>query len=268
MNVEIPTLPELNLSDIDLPTWGTALLLIVIGFMAASFISSLISKPLAKHTSPHYTLLVRRLFYYIILFIFGILALGTLNLDIQAWGAAGILTLAIGFASQTAISNIISGLFLVFERPFVIGDELELLELLGEVLSTDLLSIKLRTKDNTLVRIPNEVLIKTEFKNLSRFPIRRLDLVIHISYHEDVEKIKSILYDLAKKNCFSLETPAPELLFEAFDIGAIKYKFVVWAKKSVFFDLKNSFPCEIHQAFQANNIQMPSTHHKIFNYKN
>ena len=76
------------------------------------------------------------------------------------------------FASQTSVSNIISGIFLISEQPFQVGDLIKVGETKGVVLSIDLLSIKLRTFDNQLVRIPNENLIKNELSNITRFPIR------------------------------------------------------------------------------------------------
>ena len=145
-------------------TWGEAALYIIFGFLIASFVSSVIGKVLIKHTSAHYTLLIRRLFYYGILALSFIFALAILGVKEEVLGIATIFTLALGFASKTAVSNIISGLFLVFEKPFVLGDYLELNDIYGEVLSIDLLSIKIRTRDNTLVHIPNEILLNAQFK--------------------------------------------------------------------------------------------------------
>ena len=105
-------------------------------------------------------------------------------------GAAGVLTVAVGFASQTSASNIISGLFLLGERPFSVGDVIRVGSTTGEVLSIDLLSAKLRTFENLFVRIPNETLIKSEVTNLSRLPVRRLDLKIGIAYKEEVGENK------------------------------------------------------------------------------
>ncbi|HAC26537.1 MAG TPA: mechanosensitive ion channel protein, partial [Marinobacter hydrocarbonoclasticus] len=71
----------------------------------------------------------------------------------------------------------------------------------------DLLSVKLRTPDNLYVRIPNETLIKTRVVNRSRFPIRRIDLVIGIAYAEDVERVRDLLLGLAETNPHCLEEP-------------------------------------------------------------
>ena len=77
------------------------------------------------------------------------------------WGTAGIAGIAIGFASQTSVSNIISGIFLISERPFSVGDQIQVGTTKGIILSIDLLSVKLRTFENQLIRIPNESLIKS-----------------------------------------------------------------------------------------------------------
>jgi small-conductance mechanosensitive channel len=91
-------------------------------------------------------------------------------------GTAGILTVALAFASQTSMSNVISGLFLIADNPFQVGDILQVGTTVGVVLEIGLLSVNLRKFDNTFVRPPNELLIKQEFWNLTKYPIRRLDL--------------------------------------------------------------------------------------------
>jgi len=124
-------------------------------------------------------------------------------------GAAGILSVAIGFASQTSASNLISGLFLIGEGPFAIGDFIRVGTTEGEVLSIDLLSVKLRTPDNLFVRIPNEQLIKSEVVNLTRFAIRRLNLAVGVAYKEDIPRVRHILMQVATDNPLCLNEPAP-----------------------------------------------------------
>src|SRR5690554_8088283 len=157
--------------------------------------------------------MIRRVFFYLVFLLFAVAALreAGFSLDVVL-GAAGILTVAIGFASQTSASNIISGLFLVMEKPFEIGDVIEVDATIGEVVAIDLLSVKLRTPDNLYVRIPNETLIKTRVINRSKFPIRRIDLAIGIAYAEDVERVSNLLLQLAEQNPECLEEPIPFVL--------------------------------------------------------
>src|SRR5699024_2454555 len=110
-------------------------------------------------------------------------------------GAAGIAGVALGFASQTSVSNIISGLFLIAESPFKVDDIITVKSTTGVVLSIDILLVKLRTFDNQYVRIPNETLIKTEVTNITRFPIRRLNTTISVAYKEDIGQVREILME-------------------------------------------------------------------------
>ena len=156
-----------------------ALVLLVAGIVLARLARLAVSRTLARQLSRQQLMLARRLVFYTILLLFLASALRQLNFDLSVLlGAAGILTVAIGFASQTSASNLISGLFMVFEGAVEVGDVVKVGDITGEVLSVDLLSTKLRTFDNLLVRIPNETMVKTTITNLNRFPIRRVDLQI------------------------------------------------------------------------------------------
>jgi small-conductance mechanosensitive channel len=127
----------------------------------------------------------------------------------------------------------------------------------GEVLSIDLLSVKLRTFDNQFVRIPNENLIKSEVRTLTKFPIRRVDLQIGVAYKEDIEKVREVLFDLVDKNPLCLEEPKPVFIFQGFGDSAVTMQFSPWAMRENFLELKNSLQLEIKQRFDAEGIEIP-----------
>lgn len=179
-------------------------------------------------------------------------------------GAAGILTVAIGFASQTSASNIISGLFLVMEKPFEIGDFIEVDATIGEIVSIDLLSVKLRTPDNLYVRIPNETLIKTRVINRSRFPIRRIDLTVGIAYAEDVERVSNLLLELAEKNAVSLEEPKPFVLVTGFGASSVDLQFSFWVPKDKFFEGRGGMMVAIKKTLDQQGIEIPFPHTSIY----
>lgn len=187
--------------------WISTLFLLILGIVLASFAARGVTRFMEDRASRHHTVMLRRLVFYIVLAIFFVAALreAGFSLDVVL-GAAGILTVAIGFASQTSASNMISGLFLLVEKPFEIGNFIEVENTIGEVVSIDMLSVKLRTPDNLYVRIPNETLIKTRVVNRSRFPIRRMDLTVGIAYAEDVERVEKLLLELARQNSASLKS--------------------------------------------------------------
>lgn len=210
-------------------------------------------------------MILRRVSFYGIAGLFAASALVELGFELGVLlGAAGILTVAIGFASQTSASNLISGLFLLGERPFAVGDVIRVNGTTGEVLSVDMLSVKLRTFDNLFVRIPNETMIKTEVTNLRRFPIRRIDLQVGVAYKEDLRTVREVLLDVADRNPLCLEEPAPLIIFRGYDESAITHQFSVWAATEHFLDLRNSIPVEIKEAFDEHGIEIPFPHRTLY----
>ena len=192
-------------------------------------------------------------------------ALRELGFDLSVMlGAAGILSVAIGFASQTSASNLISGIFLMLERPFSIGDVIRVEATTGEVISIDLLSVKLRTFENLFVRIPNESMIKTQVTTLTKFPIRRADLQVGISYKEDIERVKEILLELANKNPLCLDEPAPLFIVLGFGTSSVDIQFSVWSKRENFLAVKNAVYQEIKKAFDAQGIEIPFPHVSLY----
>ena len=203
-------------------------------------------------------MIVSRAVYYLLLGLFLVSALHELGFSLSIlMGAAGILSVAVGFASQTSASNLISGLFLIVERPFSVGDVITLGNTTGEVLSIDLLSVKLRTFDNLYVRIPNETVIKSEVTTLTKFPIRRIDLQLGVAYKEDISKVRDLLFEIAENNPLSLEEPKPLFIFLGFGDSSINLQFSVWAKRENFLDLKNSIQTEIKTAFEQAGVEIP-----------
>ncbi len=242
-----------------------AIVLVVVGVILAKLVSSILSKIVGKKLDSHRAMLLRRGSYYLILILFLISALHELGFNLSVLlGAAGILTVAVGFASQTSASNLISGLFLVAERPFTVGDNIRVGNTTGEVLSIDLLSVKLRTYDNLFVRIPNESLIKSEVTTLTRFPIRRIDVLVGVAYKEDLKKVRAVLDEIADKNPLCLEEPKPLYIFQGFGESSLDIQYSVWAKRENYIALKNDIYEEIKNAFDEHNIEIPFPHRTIY----
>jgi len=170
-------------------------------------------------------------------------------------GAAGIAGIAIGFAAQTSVSNLISGIFLLTEKAYAIGDVLDVGGgIVGSVDSIDMLSVKLKTFDNRLVRIPNETLVNSNIINITRFPIRRLNINLSITYQDDIEKARGILLETAEANPWVLRSPAPFFIVEGFGASGIDLFFGVWFSKDDFVDTKNSILLEIKRRFDAQGV--------------
>ena len=235
-----------------------ALTIITVGFIISKSLASTAGKLIEKRFSKHHAMITKRITYYLLLMLFFFSSLQQLGFKLSILiGTAGILTLAISFASQTAISNLISGVFLLFEQPFKVGDLICTKGYTGSVESIDLLSTKLKTFDNQLVRLPNEGLIKAEVTNLSYYPIRRCDLIISISYESNIQKAQSLLTTIATNQQYSLSSPPIKVtVFELAD-SAINLKLCVWVNTENLATLKHNLLQEIVSCFEAENITIP-----------
>ncbi len=202
--------------------------------------------------------ILRRVFHYSAMVLVILIALDELGVGVGVLlGAAGILSLGIGFASQTALSNIISGLFLLGEHSFSMGDFIQVGSLTGEVLAIDLLSVKLRTYDNLYVRVPNETLIKGEITNLTRLPIRRVDLSIGVAYDSDLGAVRDVLLDLARQSSLCLEEPAPTVGFSKFGSSTLDLLFSVWIRRQNYSLAMNELASGVIREFKKRGIDLP-----------
>lgn len=234
----------------------------VIGIFITLYICRIVGRVSEKHISAHHSQLLRRLTFYLGLILSFVFPLKASGIDVTgllsaAGIAAGIITAAVAFASQTSISNFLSGVFLIAEKPFEVGDYVTINGTHGEILSIDLLSVKMRTKDNIFVRIPNELLLKSQFDNVTRFPIRRVDIRLRIAFTEDLQRVKKVLFNVAKQNPLCLNSPVPELTFLEFGDASVTLQFSVWGKQNSYTSLQTNIQMEIQAAFQANEIKLP-----------
>lgn len=238
--------------------WIRAGIILIIGIGSAQLLSRLAFRAVVGPMGAHTAATLRRIVLYGLTVLALMLALRELGFSLGVLlGAAGVLSIAIGFASQTSASNLVSGIFLVVENSFMVGDVIKVGNTTGEVLSIDLLSVKLRTFDNLYVRVPNETLIKGEITNISRFPIRRLDLQVGIAYKEDIGRVHELLISVADKFDLCLDQPRPLVIFQGFGESSIDLQLSVWASRENYLSLRNQIPERVKQAFDAAGIEIP-----------
>ncbi len=219
----------------------------------------------AKRYTPQHGLIFGKIIFYSGLVTIAISILRQLGLPLtHLLGAAGVAGIAIGFASQTSVSNIISGLFLVAERPFLVNDVIAVGDITGQVLSIDTLSVKIRTFDNKFVRIPNETIIKSQTTTITRFPIRRVDVNVGVAYKEDMGRVRAVLMDIAHKNPLCLEQPEPLVIFTGFGNSSIDMLFAVWAAKADWLAVKNGLMEQIKRRFDEEGIEIPFPHLSLY----
>jgi small-conductance mechanosensitive channel len=241
------------------------LIILAIGIAVIYFIAFLVKKVLPKKWSSQRKMIINRAVQYTGFVILFFIVISELKINLApVFGAAGVIGLVVGIASQTSIGNIISGFFLVSEKSFEIGDIIRIGDKTGTVYSIDLLSIKIRTFDNLLIRIPNQTVISTELINVTRFPIRRMDVIVSVAYKEDLGKVKTILENVAKQNPLCLDEPEPIIIFQNFGASGIDIQLGVWTERSNYLKVKNSVFQEIKEAFKREGIEIPFPHISLY----
>ena len=253
--------------SVDLGMIIRIILTLVIGIPLIRMLSNMATKVCEARVTPHLCVLINNLIFYAGLGFIGINILNELGFSLTALlGAAGVVGVAVGFASQTSISNIISGIFLLLERPFSIGDFIKCGDISGVVKSIDLLSVKVRTFDNNMVRVPNETLIKQRVTNVTFYPMRRVDLVVSVDREHNIDQVKKIIEDVIKANKKCLKEPAPAVVMR--ELTPIEFtnqirvaiRVRVWAKKKDAFALHNELVPALKEKFDSQKIAFVLSH--------
>lgn len=236
------------------------------GVVAALFVFTLIYKILRRHLKktvfkklkPQTVMIIEKTVKYVFIVCVALYVLNLFGINLSALlGAAGIAGIAVGFAAQTSVSNIISGFFVLSEHAFQIGDYITVNDISGTVYTIDLLSIKLKTPDNQFVRIPNESVIQTNLINVSYNAERRFSLPVRIPYNSDLEKVEAALLKIAAETELVIEEPAPKVFFNDFGDSSVNATLTAWCKKDDFLDMKNNLIKNVHKGLKETGIEIP-----------
>lgn len=169
-------------------------------------------------------------------------------------GSAG---LAIGLALQGSLSNLAGGLLLLINKPFSIGDYIVVGTLEGTVKNIGVCYTKLNTPDNRVVVLPNGTLSNSNLVNVSAEPERRVDMIIPISYEDDIRSVRAMLLSFAQEQELILKTKPVEVYTKEFGADSINLVFRFWVRKEnywpCFFDMQE----KVRYGFIENGFTIP-----------
>ena len=171
-------------------------------------------------------------------------------------GAAG---LAIGLALQGTLSNVAAGTMLLILRPFKVGDYIEFRSIGGTVSSLGLFGTELNTVDNKYVFAPNSSIWGTEVVNFSRNKQRRQDIIIGISYGDDIDKAFKTIQKVLKKEKRLIETAGKEPLIsvKALNTSSVDILVRVWTKTEDYFAVQWDLTKLIKEQLDKDGITIP-----------
>ena len=169
----------------------------------------------------------------------------------------GALGLAVGFALQGTLSNVAAGLFILFLRPFKIGDFIEAAGTSGTVSAINLFTTELNTPDNVLTILPNSAIIAGTIKNYTTNPKRRVDFLIGIAYEDDINKAFGIMRGVIQADSRIATDPAPVLVVGELADSSVNLIVRVWCDRDNYWPVKFDLTKAFKEAFDAQGISIP-----------
>jgi small-conductance mechanosensitive channel len=186
----------------------------------------------------------------------------TWSVDVTAWlASAGILGIAIGFAAKDTLANLFSGIFILADAPYKLGDYVVLDSgERGQVTEIGMRSTRILTRDDIQIIIPNAAIGAAKIVNESGGPHvkRRVRIAVGVAYGSDVERVKAVLLDVALKSYHLVNLPAPRVRFRAFGNSSLDFELLGWidepeARGRAVDELNTA----IYHRFQEENIEIP-----------
>jgi small-conductance mechanosensitive channel len=278
----LPALPVAYvLAEFDLTSWldfplvkmgnaaFTPLLLLkimgwVIGLVVCnSLLRRLVIQRLLARTrfDPGLRFAISRICGYLFLILGTYIALLVNGIDLSSLAViAGALGIGLGFGLQNIVSNFVSGIILLAERPVSIGDRIEVAGVAGQVKQINLRSTTVVTNDNISIIVPNSDLVTSTVTNWSHSDPRvRLRLPIGVAYGTDPEKVRKVLTDVANNHPDILKEPAAAVFFDSFGDSSLNFELAVWTMNRAHNPrrFRSELNFAIEKALRLNNIEIP-----------
>lgn len=240
-----------------------SLLMVVIFITIFSLFKKLLNGKLKSKFQVQTVQHLNKILNYVFYILLGMYILSLFGVDFTAiWGAAGVAGLAIGFAAQTSVSNLISGLFVFGEKSVKPGDYISVGDVSGTVDTIGLLSIKVSTLENQVVRIPNSTVISSNLMNYNAHKIRRFYFEIPLDYSTDLEKALKAFQKIPSRCENVLQDPEPLVFYDGFGDGII-IKLAVWFKSTDLIAVKNQVYINVVKVCNEEDIIIPFNHYEV-----
>lgn len=244
----------------EMPNIFTALLIFVVSLYLAKLLSNLLKRVLERREADHeVTILLGTITRWSII-VAGIITALQRFFDVTAFLAGvGILGFTIGFALQNIMQNFVSGVILLVEQPFDVGDAVELNGYGGTVLTISLRTTEMRTFDGLIVMIPNADVLSNTITNYTRADRRRIELPVGVAYGSDPALARQIVLDAVKNVPGFLADPEPMVVFHTFGGSSVDMSAYFWINTAVSnpFAAKDAALELIKAALEKQGIEIP-----------
>lgn len=238
-----------------------AVIIIVAGIFMIRILMTLVNAALEKtklEKAAHS--LIKSVLKTALYILLGLIVASNLGIDVTGIVAlASVLTLAVSLSVQTALTNLIGGFTLLYTKPFVSGDFVEIAGQSGTVQEIGLTYTKLATADNKVASIPNSAVTASQIINYTTSGTRRVEISASASYGAPVELVLEALKEAAKVPTV-LDDPAPIAVVQNYGDSAIQYTLFVWCKSADYWTTLFQINRNIKVVFDEKNIEMTYPH--------
>ena len=252
---------------------GKNLVIALVIFYVGRFVISLVVRGLRKVMQKNgvdktLETFVCNLVRMVLLVVVIIAAIGALGIHttsfIAIFGAAG---LAVGLALQGSLSNFAAGVLIVLFRPYKVGDFIEAAGINGVVEQVQILTTILKTGDNKQVIVPNSQIMDSIITNYSANDTRRVDMVVGVSYDDDLDKVRQTIEELVAAEDRILDEPACTIAVSALADSSVNFVVRPWVKTSDYWGVMFDMTEAIKKRFDKEGISFPFPQQDVHLYK-
>ncbi|MDJ0776501.1 MAG: mechanosensitive ion channel family protein [Gammaproteobacteria bacterium] len=191
------------------------------------------------------------------------------NVDMTAWlASAGIVGIAVGFAAKDTLANLFSGVFILADAPYKIGDYVVLdTGERGEITHIGIRSTRLKTRDDVEVTVPNALMGNTKIINESGGPHQkfRIRVKVGVAYGSDIDQVEAIMMEIATANPGVCEDPEPRVRFRAFGGSSLDFELLAWVEEPALRGLvTHELLGAVYKRFNADGIEIPYSKHDLY----
>ncbi|MGA1872959.1 MAG: mechanosensitive ion channel family protein [Thermoplasmatota archaeon] len=256
---------DFNIGGIELIEIIQILLIIFAGALIGKIVSMYLMRTFRKKLSQDHIKILTKTVYFAIVFIAALMILPIVGVKASSiMVAGGIVAIVLGFASQAIVGNLISGIFLVIERPMKVGDVVNIDGTIGMVEDIRIISTTIRTYDGYYVRVPNLTVFNSKIVNFFINKARRFEYIVGIRYRDDADRAVEVIRETIDEHPFALKYPEPIIFVETLGNSSVDITIKIWAPVTEWYEVRKDLLWKIKKNLETNGIFVPFPQREVW----